>query len=289
MIQAGNVIAKEVHRKIAPVISVEPIHKEAIVADSTIKYIIRTTEGDVVLVVSSPASPLLVKRAVDRQRSVKSCLTGHASDPIEAPVLEGYLGSQSYAAWRRRKTISKNRVVAKMQKVALTPRVYRWLCDVAVQTLQPADPVRLANNALRLCQIDRIPSEIKIMAKDAAEAFIDGRTPAIQIAQHGDLWIGNILRSGRGFVIIDWPGARVDGSPFFDLVKLALSVGASRSAIRSEIVRISNVLGCAPIAATAYVLSGLGALHSELECFPEASFIQLCVQKVSLLSSILFF
>src|SRR5262249_10583000 len=101
--------------------------------------------------------------------------------------------------------------------------------------------------------------------------------------------IGNILKcaSRAGFIIIDWAGARFDGAPFFDLVTFALSIGAARSTLRREIVAHSQLLGCRPLDAPAYVLSGLGALHARLEYFSESRFFELCNRHLHALNTVI--
>ena len=280
-------ILNEISERIAPITTISPIHKAEAVADSTIKYSIRTAKENLFLIISSAVSPLMVKRAIDRQREIKSHLNGTALDPIELPLFEGYHGEQSYAVWRNRLPLSTNRLVSKIQRAFLVPRVYRWLKDIAGQTVAPADPSKLAANALRLQQIAAMPGFIKAAAEKAGDAFRSGRMPAIQVMQHGDLWIGNVLKAPSGFIVIDWPGARMDGSPFFDLIKFALSIGASKTTLNREIASTSKILGCNMRDAPAYVLSGLGALYTELEHFPEWRFLELCQRKMSAMNAAL--
>jgi hypothetical protein len=277
-------LLKEIRQRIAPIIAISPIQKHDPVADSTISYSIRTAKEDLFLLISNAVSPLMVNRAIDRQREIRSHLTGAALDPIEVPLFEGYLGEQSYAIWRSRLPLSTNRLVSRIQRTFLAPRVFSWLKDIARQTAAPADPSNLAANTLRLQRIPTMPAFIKAAAEEAGDAFRSGRTPAIQVAQHGDLWIGNVLKAPFGFVVIDWPGARMDGSPFFDLTKFALSIGASKTKLNREVSLMSKILGCHMQDAPAYVLSGLGALYAELEHFPEQRFLELCRQKISALN-----
>src|SRR5207245_620553 len=74
--------------------------------DSTEKYVIRTTCDDLILIISNKVSPLVVKRAVDRQREVRTRLIGLALEPIEVPVFEGFTAEKSYALWRKRQPLS---------------------------------------------------------------------------------------------------------------------------------------------------------------------------------------
>jgi hypothetical protein len=149
-------------------------------------------------------------------------------------------------------------------------------------TARPADREQILANLRRLHQIAALPTDIKRAAQNAEDAFRSGVIPAINVMQHSDLWTGNVLKapSRPGFIVIDWASARLDGAPFFDLIKFALSVRWSRRMGRKEIAETSQILGCEPKHALPYVLSGLGALHAELEHFPEQSFIRLGEEKV---------
>jgi hypothetical protein len=88
--------------------------------------VIRTTRNNLILIISSEVSPLLVKRAVHRQRQAKAQLRGLASEPIELPVLEGFCSDKSYAVWLKRQQQSSNRLWSKIERMLLAPRVYGW-------------------------------------------------------------------------------------------------------------------------------------------------------------------
>ena len=272
----------------ATITAVAPIPSTVSLPDSTTNYAIRTTGDEFILRVSSEVSPLLVKRAADRQREARAQLRGLAAEPIELPVYEGFADEKSYAVWPKRQPLSSNRIRSVIEKAQLTPRVFRWLRDVASQTAKSADLSKLLANLQRLQEIPAAPTFIKLSAEKAWKALSSGDVRPIQVVHHGDLWTGNVLKtsSKTGFVVIDWAGARVDGAPFFDLVKFALSVGSSKSTLSHEISAHSRLIGCNPRDASAYVLSGLGALHSELEYFPERDFLHMCEDKLRALQTL---
>jgi len=248
------------------------------VADSTRQYVADTTRGQLILVISSDASPLMVKRGVDRQRMAKTLLNGHAAAAIELPVIEGVFTGRSFAVWPARKPLSANRVRSKIERMLLAPIVFRWLGEIASQTVTAANPAKLAENARRLQSLASAPKSVRIAAEKAGDAFVTGAVPALQVLQHGDLWPGNILwaPTETRFIVIDWPGARPDGSPFFDFFQFATLVGASKYTLYRQLKAYCQSVGCTPCNAHAYLLSALGALHVELEHFPENSFFTLC-------------
>ena len=281
---------REVNYRLKPrrITAIAPLANSSSLPDSTEKYIVQTTGGEFFVMLSSTVSPLMVKRAIERQREARLHLLEAAAEPIELPFVEGLFSGRSYGVWLRRQPLSGNRIRLRLEKLLLVPRVYRWLGDVISQTVTSADSSKLAVNLQKLQTIPALPTFIKATAGTASQGFLSGKIPAIQILQHGDVWLGNILKapSKCGFIIIDWAGAKMDGAPFFDLVKFAISSGASKSKLGHEVAVHSRMLGCKVEDAPAYVLSGLAALHTELEYFPEDRFIDLCVKKMKALNTI---
>jgi Phosphotransferase enzyme family len=255
--------------------------------DSTEKYFILTTDETFILLISNEISPLMVKRAVERQREAIAHLHRLTAAPIELPIYTDFMGQRSYAIWRKRQPLSSNRIRSKIERTLLAPRIFRWLREIASQTATAVNPSILIEDTRRLQDIPAMPNFIKIAAEKACDAILLGKIPAVQVLEHGDLWIGNILKapSKSGFVVIDWAGARLDGSPFFDLVKFALSIGAPKSRLRKEISMHSKIFNCDPRYAHVYVLRGLGALHRQLEYFPEGEFVSLCERKLHALEA----
>jgi phosphotransferase family enzyme len=286
----GNSLLHDLQACFEPetITAVAPMPSTVSLPDSTTNYAIRTTGDEFILIVSSDVSPLLVKRAADRQKEARAQLRGLAAEPIELPVYEGFAGEKSYAVWPKRQPLSSNRIRSIIERTQLAPRVFRWLRDVAAQTAKTADLPKLLANLQRLQEIPAAPTSIKLSAEKAWKSLSSGEVPPIQVVHHGDLWTGNVLKtsSKTGFIVIDWAGARLDGAPFFDLVKFALSVGSSKSTLSHEIAAHSRLLGCDPRHAPAYVLSGFGALHSELEYFPQSNFLNMCEQNLRALQAV---
>ena len=271
-----------------PIVAITQIQNDAAVSDSTTKYILHTRRAELILIVSNEISPLLVKRAVDRQKQFRAALPPELAEPIEAPILQGLTGNRSYAVWIRRRPITSIRGWAKLEKALIAPRIYRWLNDLAEHTVFEVNSSKLIENLSRLQSVSGMSECICVAARSARESFRSGEIPSVLAAQHGDFWIGNILKAPTraGFTIVDWAGARLDGAPFFDIVRFALSVGASTSKLRRVILEHSRVVGCAPSHALAYTLCGLGALHFELEHFPESRFLALSEQKFNALHTL---
>jgi hypothetical protein len=189
-----------------------------------------------------------------------------------------------------RKPLSSNRVLAKIQKIIIAPSILRWLNDVAVHTLHRGESTQLASFVEELISVSSLPEYIKSLAVVSRLGFLTGEIAPLSVLQHGDLGFWNVLRAPSqpaGFIIIDWPGATVDGSPFFDLVKFASSIGATPKQLLQYLQRYSDSIECNAAMALPYILAGLGRLHLELEHFPENRFIALCEQKIGAVQSAL--
>jgi thiamine kinase-like enzyme len=191
------------------------------------------------------------------------------------------LFEKSYAVWLQRQSLSSRRIWSRIEWLILAPKIYRWLRDIASQTKTIGDVSKFVANLERLQQIDALAKPIKLAASESAEAFRKRDIPPLNVVQHSDLTKDNILKASTnmGFIVVDWAGAKINGAPYFDLVKFSLSVGASATTLRREIAIHSRLLDCDERHALAYVLSGLGALHLELEHFPEDRFVKLCEAK----------
>jgi len=260
------------------------------IADATEKFVLsHGRTAHYILIVASCIEPRAVRRNADRMRLAKRALSQNLGRVIELPVAEGEYGGRSYALWRMRKPLSTNRLLFALQRAMLAPSVLQWLCDAATETLHRGDPLIYAAHLQRLLNVPGLSDSVRASAEGAQRAFQTNEIAPLSVLQHGDLWIGNVLRAKgrREFTLIDWAGATTDGFPFFDLVKFACSIGATAKEMRQLVERYSAAVHCASRTAIAYVLAGLGRLHGELEHFPEERFIALCEQKCGALHAAL--
>jgi hypothetical protein len=248
---------------------IEEMPQPHTVADSTHKFLVHLgRSAQFILIVSNTVSPLLVQRNVARMRMAKTRLSKRVGNAIELPLVEGKYGARSYALWRMRTPLSSNRLRRAIQKELITPVVAQWLAEVATETLHAGEASESVALIDRLLSVPELSNEIRASA---------------------DLWLGNILKAPtpRGFMVIDWAGARSDGFPFFDLVKFGCSIDASAKEFRQLLENYCQSIHCSPAIALPSVLAGLGQLHQELEYFPEQQFIALCDRKFAALRSAL--
>jgi hypothetical protein len=219
----------------------------------------------------------------------KARLSSRAGSVIELPMVEGKYGARSYALWRVRTPLSSNRLRLRIQKELLAVSVSRWLAEVATETLHPGHAGESVAFIERLLSVSGLSSAIRASAEACRLGFLSGEILPLRVLQHGDLWLGNILKAPTltGFRVIDWAGASPEGFPFFDLVKFGCSIGASATEFRHLMENYSNAVHGSPAMALPSVLAGLGRLHQELEYFPEQRFVALCEQKFAAIRSAL--
>lgn len=270
--------------------TVDQIPEARTAADVTHKFILTSGRSQqFVLILSNPVSPELVRRNVQRMRMAKARLSHELGSVIELPVAEGVYGRRTYAIWRMRTPLSSRRLVMALQKRLIAPWMVQWLCDVAAETLHYGDARQYAAFVERLCHVPGLSNAVKAAAQLCCRAFLEGDVPPYSVLQHGDLWLGNVLKapSKTGFMIIDWAGATLEGLPFYDLVSFGCSIGASAKKTRGLIEKYRRAVPCDSGMAMSYVLAGLGQLHQDLEHFPESRFIALCEQKFAVVRSAL--
>jgi hypothetical protein len=268
-------------------ISVVPLQGARPLPDSSSTYVLRSGTHQWVLKVSSRVAPGMVKRACDRQRLVRARLSEPAAEAIELPLIEGEIDGLTYALWPRRTPLSENRYLRRLQTMSMSPRILRWLSDVASQTVEKVEGRVLAERVGHLLSVDALPQEIKDLAKRAAEEFSADRIQAATVAQHDDLWPGNVLKAGNslGFIVIDWAGGRLDGAPYYDLVKWASWCRFSPKATRDALKTYGEKIGLPAATALPHTLAGLGFLHTHLEYFPEHRFVELCKRSVDTITN----
>lgn len=260
------------------------------VADATQKFILHVSPSRrFILIVSSSVSPFMVSRNAERMRMARSLLRHDAQGAIELPLAEGEYEGRTYAVWRLRKPLSFNRVLGKIQRAIICPSVFHWINEVAVQTLHYHGSEELGTYVERLMAVPGLSDRAKQLATVYHRGFLTEEIAPLRVLQHGDFWIGNVLKAPNapGFIVIDWPGATADGLPFFDLVKLALSINMTPKQFHSQLRRYSELISCNIAMALPYVVAGLGRLHAELEYFPEHRFLALCEQKIAALEAAL--
>jgi hypothetical protein len=271
------------------------------VADSTQKYVIKTKRKQFFLITGNPKHPSSVATAVEKLRRARDILDDKCRRALDEPLLSGRWDGVSYALWEYRLPLSSHKGLRFLQKRLLYPEVLAWLrrasCTTKVQCSSTDDLVERFLRPLQfMASNPRLGSEINKRAEQASKEIIHEQIEPINVLQHGDFWLGNILLRhtlvlispfGSTFKIIDWVGALECGYPFYDFLRFSQSCGLSSGRVRRDLWKMSYELGCSPDYSMAYLLAGLGHLGLNPNYFPEDRFVVLCRSSVAHLDATL--
>lgn len=271
------------------------------VGDNALKFYLPgvTPENNAVLMVSVKAFPDFIERAVNNSRVARGVLSDKHSAVVLDTISDGRFLGLSYAVWPKNRPFSSIRLVQKIQKRWLEPRLFSWLQGVAEDSIvrnldgksvgqyiqSPLECV--ANNAT-------LSDNVRSCATVALQHLETSQWIPLTILQHSDFWLGNVLllkNRGRssdnqfGFCVIDWGGAFVNGAPVFDLVRLCMSLRVSSSTARREFLNYAQVIKSEPGELIYYLICALGLIGMNIEQFPEDRYIRLCENNVSYLQT----
>jgi len=237
---------------------------------------------------SAPDFPEMVARSMRCAAEAKRALAATEAAAILDPVLETRLDGMSCALLRYCQPLSNQRLVWRLQRELLRPRLLAWLLRVTQQTVAEATPDE--RSAHFAAPLERIAGEralhqsLRDDARRALQRLGDGSWRPRHVLMHGDVWKGNVLveptstsperRAWRDrFVVIDWPGSLRRGYAVYDLVRLAGSMRLGPAGLRSELRRHCDALDAQPDDAGAYLLCALGHVALHLEHFPIDQFV----------------
>lgn len=273
------------------------------VADDCMKLLVRDRHRRPVMVVlcSSPVSPQLVRRGMQRAREAKRALGPALGHVILDPLAEGDIAGCSYSILPYCRPLSNKRLIRRIQRRMMRPVVLRWLrlatsatvTNVAASHLQRAFMIPLAH----LADLRAVPDHLRHGASAALRALDHGIWTPCYVLMHGDLWDGNILIHhadptgfgrpwGARFVLIDWPGALLNGYAIYDLLRFAQAMSLQGRQLRRELEIHCRVLDCRFEHARFHLLTSLGYLAMHLEHFPPARYAKMSASCVRVLETI---
>mgnify|MGYP001611367615 FL=1 len=259
----------------------------------TARVLVLTPDGcpAAVLICSPALQPDHVERAVARTRQAKEVLGPELGKPVLQPLTAGRHEGLSYALWPYRFPLSDRRGLWRLQRYWLRPHLFRWLRQTTRRTLQTPSSSGMENDFAvpfqALVDGREVNARIREQAKEVLERLRAGTWKPVHVFEHNDLWKGNILlnapmprcllsRPADGlFSIIDWRGAKANGHGFYDLVRLAQSLQASRGQLADEVEAHGRILGCSLADVRGHLLASLGHLRLNLEGFPVERFMAL--------------
>ncbi len=270
--------------------------------DATSKWLINDHSGSpyAVAIYSNENFPGFVKRSVYRAKLAKDALSFETSRHILIPIEEGEVYGISYAIFPYCKPLNHNKLLSFIQKHWISSSIYNWLFCILQETHQVPDEEKLNTRIYQSLEFiqntHQFSNLIRHLAEKSYKKLLDRLWQPKFVLMHNDLWNANILIdhrnvTGQGrfiktrrFVIIDWAGSELFGFPFFDLIKLAISFNDSNYKLRKELLRHCKVLNCDPMDAMSYLLTALGYLGQNLECFPFSNYLALaehCFQRLN--------
>lgn len=262
-------------------------------SDDTTKLRVDRSDGTPLGVVlcSPEIAPDRAAHTVDCIQAARAAMGERLARHVLEPIWTGDCNGLSFMMLPYRESLSNSRVVRKLQKIALIPRLLRWRLDVARATLTDSnDPVaraRIAQGLAALVTAAETTREVRDAAEAAANALDQGTWAPRYVLVHGDLWMGNVLLGDpsasivpttlrvHDFTVIDWPGLDLAGPPFRDLLSLSISLGCSPRRIGAEIRQLARIVDCSRGEVRHYVAASLGLTLNNLNYFPYEGFVKL--------------
>lgn len=237
-------------------------------ADSTSKFLVPLGSMKGFLIVSGKGNYALVRRAVENIEMARS-LAGPAREAILPPLLWGEIDGRTFAVWECQKPFPTGRMGTRLARFLYGPRILNWSLDLCINTVRPAIDVQeqYENPLLAVEANQNWPSEMRRDAELGLRSI--GEWRPMQCVQHGDFWIGNVLRSKRGRIsVVDWGGANMNGYPVADMAQMLTSLNSRRNVKKHYMNELGSVLECHGRDLVFYVLSAIGKLGKNLEYFP---------------------
>ena len=258
------------------------------VPDGTSVFAIGKGKQRAALLISPAKFPNVVSEDQAKARDMRNHLGPALGCTILTPLAEGFILNRSYALMPLGEPLSNNRLFWAGQKWKIKPKLLSWLRNVVAQhniTLDSSDAeVTFQTPLQHLSSVDGVDFDIRRCASNALERLQSGIFRPRVAPMHNDFWKGNILLPRHAamqtnvdypFFIIDWRGSRIDGFPFFDLVRLSMSFGLSPDELRREIIATCESLECALVDVNSYLAAALGEISTRLEEFPRERFLQM--------------
>lgn len=249
-----------------------------------------TGEPRAVAQISSTFAPDMLARGVARADAIRKALQPAQAAPIVAPFAKGRAEGLSYAIWPYCTPFSKLGGNTFARWTFAMP-VLAWLRQVTQQTVRPVPAADLGDRIDRpLCRLAsnaRVSSRARLAARSALQRLDSGRWRPMEVAQHSDMYIGNLLFDhndatqrahlpwNERFVVIDWCGATLRGQPLYDLLRIAESMCIPHAVLHRELQSHLALLDSPLDDAPAFATAALAALGMELEHMPVELYAQL--------------
>jgi hypothetical protein len=264
--------------------------------NSTSKLLIRDAAGRprLVLLVSSPRGSEIVARGMERAAAAREALGPDLGDVVLAPVQSGRVQGLSYAILPYGEPLSNRRLLRRLDTLRFRKPVLHWLRAATARTAGPVRPEEvesvLAGPLRHVSTLQVLDERLRGEALRGLRHLESGAWKPRTVLMHGDLTRGNVLKSpaaaaARKFVLIDWPGSRLRGYPFFDLVAFGSVMNVRGADLKGEVSAHREILGYTPEEARYSLLAALGDLGLNLDCFPIEEYVRKAKADVDYLDS----
>jgi hypothetical protein len=256
------------------------------VPDSTFVFVVGKGKHRAALLVSPAEFPNVVLEEQAKACAMRNQLGPKLGSVILRPLAQGLVLERTYALLPLRRPLSNNRLAWVWQKRLIKSKLIGWLHDFEQNLISDSlSNIAHYRNALQcLTTVRDIDSSIVEVANDAIGRLLAGNLRPRLTPTHNDLWKGNILLPLKGggradtfypFFLIDWRESRIDGIPFYDLIRLSMSLSLSPRELRRELIITCNSLGCGFMDVKFYIAAALGDIALQIDQFPLPSFLRL--------------
>jgi hypothetical protein len=261
-----------------------PERLSSVVDDSPSVYLVKDKRTPAVLLISPERFPDVISLEHVKAAEMKAYLGCELGSIILDPIALGRSMGRSYALVPLKKRLSDYRMLWSFQRRSIKASLVEWLQEILSAGVIEDSSFRLYETALEaFAGVDALDQRTKHVARVTLDRLVRGEFLPRSTPMHSDLWRGNILLPHDGdqaarrfpFFIIDWRGSRIDGFPFFDLIKLSMSLPLAPPELRREIVNACDILGCGLDDVPGYLAAALGDLSLRLDQFPFQRFLGL--------------
>lgn len=228
-----------------------PFGRTGLVADNVTRIAVRSGEKGsplAVAIVSSEIDPGAATERAKREAEAAAALGPIAGAAVLRALRTGETEGVTYALYRWARPMARTGVRAALEARLVGPALLRWLREAVANTQSPGEAGAFEAALRHASASDDYPEGLRRAAIDALGRVTAGSWAPRHVLDHNDLWKGNVLLRPAGdgpypFYVIDWPGANPRGFGYYDLIRLARSLGLGRARLRREAEAHAGALG----------------------------------------------
>jgi hypothetical protein len=256
----------------ASVITAQPLEAEALVTDSTQKYLVFTAKNQppkAFVLISATKAPNAIKSAYLKLCDFAHHVGGELAQNLLMPLQIGESNGLSYSISLYHRPLHTNILLKYLDNWRVSASLMRWIVDVANTTQCKATveetEMQFTALLLALSEANGLKQAYKNLTLEAIEDIKNGAWQPVFVSAHNDLWRGNVLNNDKTkFVLIDWDGVTLKGYAFYDLVRVASSFKLSKAKFQSALQQYCGVLQCNKKEAKYYLISAFAFLYANL-------------------------